>query len=205
MTTICVYIATEDELSEVVLRRILRDIPNIEVSLALRRGGFGYLRRNIHTWNQTARGIPFLVLTDLDQSPCASALIANWLGQHTRHPNLLLRVAVREVEAWLLADLDRLAKFLQVKDAQILENPDDLDDPKATLVQLARRSRLSTIREDIVPIRGGTSKQGPNYNGTLCRFVEDFWNPADARRNSPSMDRAIRAIEALRLRQLSYD
>ena len=147
MTMIPVYIATEDELSEVVLRRILRDLPLLMVSRSLRRGGFGYLRRNIQAWNQAAKGVPFIVLTDLDQTPCASDLIVDWLRPHSRHPNLLLRVAVREVESWLLADRDHLTTFLKVTGSPIPDNPDALGDPKATLVQLARRSRNRSIRD----------------------------------------------------------
>ena len=87
-----IYIATEDELSEVVLRRILRDFPEIIVGHSLRRGGFGYLKRNIRAFNQSAQGIPFLLLTDLDRCPCASALITDWLRNVPRHNHIFYSV-----------------------------------------------------------------------------------------------------------------
>ncbi len=137
------------------------------------------------------------MLTDLDQCPCASALITDWMGNVRRHHKLLLRVAVREVEAWLLADPQPLANFLNVSASRIPTAPDQLPDPKRTLVQLARRSRTRSIRMDIAPAEGSTATQGPNYNGALRPFVENEWNPQQARISSPSLDRAIRAIYAL--------
>jgi len=43
-------------------------------------------------------------------------------------------------------------------------NPDGLPDPKAALVDVARRSRSRAVRERIVPNRGSTAKQGRDYN-----------------------------------------
>ena len=99
-----VNLATEDELSEAVLRRLLDHADRgYAIGTAYGRRGFGYLRRTITGWNRAAQFVPFIVLTDLDRRPCPTELIEDWLRE-ARHPNLLLRVAVREVEAWLLAD-----------------------------------------------------------------------------------------------------
>jgi hypothetical protein len=99
-----VNLATEDELSESVLRRLLAHADKgYSVGAAYGRRGFGYLRRTITGWNRAARFVPWVVLTDLDRGTCPAALIDEWLTE-PKHPNLLLRVAVREVEAWLLAD-----------------------------------------------------------------------------------------------------
>ncbi|MDF2210039.1 hypothetical protein L1F28_15070 [Arthrospira platensis NCB002] len=42
----------------------------------------------------------YLVLTDLDKSECPLAIINEWLKSQPKHPNLLFRVAVKEVESW---------------------------------------------------------------------------------------------------------
>src|SRR5690349_4586801 len=110
MSLIPVNLATEDELSEVVLRKILAHLNRYAVGNCYRRGGFGYLQRTISGWNRAARGIPVIVLTDLDQCACPPNLLNNWLNAPC-HPNLLFRVAVREVEAWLLADPVHLSQF----------------------------------------------------------------------------------------------
>jgi hypothetical protein len=115
MSGIPVNVAVEDELSEwVVLKLLAVTNRSYHVGATYRRGGFGYLRRTINGWNAAARGKPFVVLTDLDDAPCPADLIGRWLTS-AQNPNLIFRVAVREVEAWLLADFNNLATFLRVK------------------------------------------------------------------------------------------
>jgi hypothetical protein len=114
MTPIPINLAVEDELSEAVLRRLVRRAgKDYHIGACYSRGGFGYLKRVVPGWNRAARSRPFLVLTDLDRRPCASSLIEDWLPE-PRHPNLLLRVAVRSVEAWLLADNENLCRYLRI-------------------------------------------------------------------------------------------
>jgi hypothetical protein len=135
-----VNLATEDELSEVVLRRLLdHSRRGYAIGKAYGRRGFGYLRTTINAWNRVAQYVPFIVLTDLDQHLCPKELIDDWLSEAI-HPNLLLRVAVREVEAWLLADRSNFAKFLNVSEKCIPPAPDRLSDPKAAVI-IPRQSR----------------------------------------------------------------
>lgn len=171
MSMIPVHLAVEDELSEAVLRRMLHHSNRgYHVGTTYRRGGFGYLRRTVRGWNRAAVGIPFIVLTDLDQYACPGALIEEWLPE-PRQSNLLFRVAVREVESWLIADAENLSKHLAVHRKWLPGHPDALPDPKAALVDAARRSRSSELRNRIVPRPGSTAKQGPDYNGCLVAFV----------------------------------
>ena len=190
MTRIPVNLATEDELSEVTLITVLAQVNRYEIGVAYRRGGFGYLRRTIHGWNQAAKGVPFIVLTDLDTVECPARLINDWL-QTAKHPNLLFRVAVREVESWILADPGNLSEFLGVKRALIPAETDAIENPKAAIVGLARRSRSKAVRESIAPRKGSTAKQGPDYNGCLGSFVREHWNIDIAKRNSPSLSRTL--------------
>lgn len=189
MIPIPVNLATEDELSETVLHRILSLMNRYAVGTAYRRGGFGYLRRTIHGWNNAARGIPFIVLTDLDTCECPRALINDWLPGD-QHPNLLLRVAVRDVESWILADT-AFAAFLNVRHAERPVDCDTIPDPKSTIVELARNSRSKSIRERVVPRTGSTAKQGPDYNACLGSFVRDRWNVNAAAQRSRSLARAV--------------
>jgi len=138
--------------------------------------------------------MPHIVLTDLDMGECAPTLLNEWLLVPAHH-NLLFRVAVREVESWVLADRDRFAKFIGIRKTLVPVNADAIDDPKSCLINLTRKSRKRNLREDIVPIEGSTAKQGPDYNGRLISFVEEFWNPYEAMHNSPSLERAIKAVE----------
>jgi hypothetical protein len=189
--TIPVNLATEDELSEAVLRRLLDHADRgYAVGTAYGRRGFGYLRNTITSWNRAARFVPFVVLTDLDLRLCPAELINEWLAE-PRHPNLLLRVAVREVESWLLADRSNLAQYLRVSEKWIPVNPDGLPDPKAALVDVARRSRSRAVRERIVPNRGSTAKQGRDYNSCLVEFVRGIWNIEEAAAHSASLQGTV--------------
>jgi len=166
-----IQLAVEDKLSEAVLRAILRQSDRMFcVGSCLQRGGFGYLKENIKRFNNAAKGTPFIVLTDLDNAECAPALLNEWLTI-PKHHNLLFRIAVRKVEAWILAHRSAFAGFLGIKRESVPIRPDKLKDPKSTLIDLARKSRKRSLREAIVPRRSSTAKEGPGYNATLGRFV----------------------------------
>ena len=158
---IAVHIAVEDDLSETVLRRLLHEsrrgyvvrtrYPTSRRSHApASPSGFGYLKKHLISFNQAAHVIPFVVLTDLDQHPCPATLASAWLPRPL-HPNLMFRVAVREVESWLLSDPASMADFLQIPARRIPADPEGLADPKAELVALARMSRNSEIRGGLAP------------------------------------------------------
>jgi hypothetical protein len=193
-----VNLAVEDELSEAVVRKLLaQSQPGFAIGCAYRRGGFGYLRRTVAGFNQAARGVPFVLLTDLDRWQCAPALIGDWLPQ-PRHANLIFRVAVRTVEAWLLGHRSAFARFLGIPEVLIPRDVDDLKDPKAALIGLAQRSRYRHRREAIVPRPGSTARIGPDYNGCLGEFVTQQWDAGEAARSSPSLQRARRSLRAFR-------
>jgi hypothetical protein len=186
----------EDVLSEMVLRKLLHcSAIDYVVDQTLPGNGYGWIRKKIKGLNAAAKGVPYLVLTDLDTHQCAPILIREWLGA-PKHPNLLFRVAVREVEAWLLGCRKAFAAFLGVPENRIPPNVDEIQDPKRFLVNLARRSRKGYIRRDIVPQDGSTAKVGPDYNGRLTSYVVGLWDPAVAKERSPSLQKAIRVLDA---------
>jgi hypothetical protein len=194
MNPIPVNLAIEDELSETVLRRIIAHTGRgYAIGTAYGRGGFGYLKRTIHGWNRAAAGVPFVLLTDLDELECPMALIEDWLTV-PRHANLIFRVAVREVEAWLLADGTNFSRFLRVQEGALPKDVEALKDPKACLIGLARKSRSREIRERIAPLPGSTAKQGRDYNACLVSFVVSTWSIPAAAARSVSLARAVRRL-----------
>ncbi|MCC7352745.1 MAG: DUF4276 family protein [Anaerolineae bacterium] len=197
MSLIPVSLAAEGPLDEQVLRRLLQQSRRPFVAgVCYGKRGKDHLQQNVSRFNQAAVHVPFIVLTDLDDEDCPPGLVSRWLPQG-RSSNLILRIAVREVEAWLLADRERFAEFLRIAVTKIPQQPDDCADPKSLLVNLARRSRRRDIREDIVPAPGSTSRVGKNYIGQLMRFVLNEWSVDEAARQcSPSLDRAMRAIQS---------
>jgi hypothetical protein len=197
-TPIPLNLAFEDALIESLAVKLLRSIPRQYATQTIyNRGGNGYLKRTIHGFNNAAKGTPFLVATDLDRYECPAALIQDWLTR-PRHHNLLIRVAVHEAEAWVLADRDSFADFLGISVTSVPEDVESLVNPKEVLIGLARRSRRKQLRDDICPRPKSTSKIGPNYNARLGSFVSERWNPNVARLNSRSLDRAINCLLAFR-------
>ncbi len=190
MSPIPVHLVVEDDLSESVIRRLLLDTGrDYAIGTVFGRTGFGYLQSRANNWNAAAAaGTPIVLLTDLDQHPCPPGLIDDWLDREP-HANLIFRVAVKEVESWLLADRDGLANFLGISAVNIPLQPDQIADPKQSLVNLARRSRTRALRESIVPRRGSTAVQGPDYNGCLVDFVRTQWSHEAAVECSPSLSR----------------
>jgi hypothetical protein len=186
-----INLAVEDALSEAIIRQILRESQrDFVVGKCYNRGGYGYLKKTIRGFNNAAKGTPYLVLTDLDKKECPLALIEEWLPQ-AKHPNLLFRIAVREVESWVLGDRETFAKFLGIKKELIPQEVDDLEDPKKKLIDLARKSKKKV---GIVPAKGSTAKIGPDYNGQLIDFVNNYWQVERAALSSPSLQRAYDAI-----------
>jgi hypothetical protein len=164
--------------------------------------GKGQLDKILPSYNGAARRLPWFVLRDLDHdAPCPGALVAKLLPEQM--PLMCLRIAARALEAWLMADPETLAAFLHVSPAQIPLNPEGEQDPKSTMVHLARRSTKPAIQKDMLPQRGASRRAGPGYEGRIIEYGEKLWRPDVARGKSPSLDRAIRALE--RLHELSND
>jgi len=185
-------IAVEDLLSEVVVRRIAAINGSYCIGTCYGKSGYGYLKRTVNGFNNAAKGTPFIVLCDLEDE-CAPSLITNWLT-NPKHPNLIFRVAVREVEAWLLADADGISSYLRVSRSIVPGNVDNIKDPKSSIIELAKRSNKRQLRLGIVPAAGTSAKVGPDYNGLLSAFVETTWNIDRACSNSNSLRRAVKAI-----------
>lgn len=191
-----VHCAVEDRLSEAVLLRCFRE-SGLTHGSTLRREGFGYLRRIAPKLNLSARGMPYVMLTDLDDGPCASRLVSDWMAGQQQHPRFLLRVAVREVEAWILADRANFSRFLGISASLLPEDCEALPDPKLELLKAARRSRHRRIREDLVAEEDFGPVQGPDYNGALARFVAEDWNLQTAAGRCRSLARTMMRLEEL--------
>jgi hypothetical protein len=113
---------------------------------------------------------------------------------------MLFRVAVRALEAWLLADRATCAAFLNVSADLVPAYPEQLFNPKLAMVNLARRSRSRQLVADMVPREGSGASEGPAYASRLQEFIlarSGGWRPEAAARNAPSLDRCIRALRTV--------
>jgi hypothetical protein len=190
---IFVTLVFEDDLSEAVMIRLLGQFPNkFKILRSYNGKGFGYLKTNIKGFNQASIINPHFMLTDLDNYECPIAMKNDWINFELR-PDFIFRIAVREVESWLLADREGLSHFFSISQTNFPSNPDLIADPKNTLIQLAKRSKKRSIKEDIVPINKNAII-GPNYNGCLTNFVFNKWNIENASNNSESLRRTYEKL-----------
>jgi hypothetical protein len=180
---------------EAVVRRLIGHVGAVPGPVYGKQGK-RFLQQKIPGYNNAARHEPWAVLVDLDRDyDCAPPLRNAWIPKPARH--LCFRIAVREVEAWLMADVDAIAAFLSVAPGRITRAPETLDDPKAEMVHLARHSRRRAIREDMVPRDGSGRLVGPAYASRLIEYVTNRWRPDVATQCSDSLRRALDCLRRL--------
>lgn len=189
-------LATEDELSEQIGLRLAQEV-RVDVEQCLRRQGFGYLKKRLSNFCQMAQQRPVLLITDLDNAQCPSQLVGRWLGKRPQPAGLLIRVAVREIESWLLADHVAMRRLLGNAVVELPGAPDTLPDPKRELLRLSHYAPRD-VRADLLAPQGSVASQGLGYNARLGELVRRTWEPERAANRSPSLGRAL-----VRLRELS--
>lgn len=190
------FVWLEGQLEEPAARRILA-----EVSLDAREatfkvaGGHGRFWARARSYNEAARsGLLLVGLADLEQVPCAGALLTQHLPEGVER-GFILRLAVRMLESWLFADLERMAAFLHAPRTKLPKEPDKELHPKRQLVTLARRYSPAALRRELVPEEGHSGIVGPGYRPCIEAFIANDWRPQSARKRSPSLDRALTALE----------
>lgn len=139
---------------------------------------------------------PWIVLRDADRQ--CPVTLAECLLPQSPGDGFLLRIAVAEMEAWLLADVNGVAKEFSMSTANLPQDLDELPDAKRTLVQMCRRSRSRDVRGAMT--RPQDDRPGPEYTTRVTRFAEGRWDVDAARSRSASLDRAVQALSRFRER-----
>lgn len=189
-----IAVVVEDELSGAVMRRLIAETGrNFVIDRMINVRGYGQIKSGIGKFRTSSYALPHVMLTDLDRYPCPPALLDNW-GATDLPPQLLFRIAVREVEAWLLADREGIAEFLHVAVSKVPRTPEAENDPKRTLLNLARRSRKKRLAQELVPALGSAAPIGPLYNARLSEFVNDRWNVDQAKLLADSLSRTLNRL-----------
>lgn len=190
-----VQVAVEGRLDEAVVRRLLLAC-DARPGLVRGKRGRGYVLTRFRGYNESARyGRLWFVLVDLDRSPdCAPELVADALPEPAE--GMCFRVAVREVEAWLLADRAGFAKWAGVRTSLIPDDVEAIARPKERLVDIVRESSRRERREALVPHPDSGRVAGPAYTSVLTEFVATDWDIEAAARAAPSLARAIRCLRA---------
>ena len=160
-------------------------------------GGSSVIDGKLPRWTKASNMQPMLVLRDWDQADdaaCAPELVASLLGKACPS-NVALRIVVRSVESWLMADYDAATSFFRT--ALIPKDPDSVERPKLALVSACRKSAIKAIRDGMTPRNASSGAVGIDYANLVREFAENHWDPQRASANSPSLARAISRLKQL--------
>jgi hypothetical protein len=182
-----VTLAVEGPTDAVAAKRLL-DEAGLEAGPAYVKIGKGPLDKSLNGYNNAARISCWLVLRDLDRdADCAPEIRRQLLP--TPAPHMRLHLAVRALEAWLIADAEAITEALSISAVRVPPDPEAIADPKRMLVDLARNSRSKAIRRALVPAAGTTASVGPGYTAFLTEFISQDWRPEVAAARSQSLAR----------------
>ncbi|MEA2489159.1 MAG: hypothetical protein QOH21_951 [Acidobacteriota bacterium] len=158
--------------------------------------GKSRLDRSLSGYNNAARQAPWLVLRDLDRDgECAPELRRKLLPDPAQF--MTMRIPVRAVETWLLADRRSFAKYFRVSTASVPRDVEAIADPKRLLVDIVRTSSSSTVRNSVVPARGTSAAVGPGYTAAFIDFVVNHWDVDAAAEESQSLASCLAALRRL--------
>jgi hypothetical protein len=159
-------------------------------------GGSSVIDEKLERWARPTNRVPMLVLRDWDERDgvaCSPALVDRIASK--RPPNIAVRIVVRSIEAWLMADLSAARSFF--RSAAIPTQPELESRPKIALVQACKASKLRRIRDGIVPSPTSGAVVGPEYSLLVNEYARDHWDVGRAMKNSPSLARAVQRMEIL--------
>jgi hypothetical protein len=187
--------AVEGDVDEAVVARLVFEVGGA-LGAVHGKNGKAQLRQHVAAYNKAACFSPWVVLVDLNgDAECAPLLQEEWLPHPA--PRMCFRIAVRAIEAWLLADTHNLSQFLGVTRSAFPPGPELERDPKQKIVSLSANSRRRDVREDMVPRPGSGRKVGPAYTSRLIEFVESHWRPDEAAKRSDSLRRCVERLREL--------
>ena len=170
--------------------------------LQLKRGAISAVRSKskidakLREFNRSSEHLNWFILRDLDHdAECASQLIESLI--QNRSPRMSIRIPVRTIESWLLADVDGFAGEFHVARGRLPKYPDELDDPKQRVVEICKKSNQSRLRKAMAPRNGSGRKVGPEYDSRMSTFAIKKWDPQRAAQRSPSLQRTLAALKRL--------
>src|SRR5690554_5304718 len=134
------YTITEDHLSTAVAERLVRESDDRwQVGVPITTGGSGKLLSELPKYLKVANSLPVLLLTDLDRLECAPSLSHRYCPARGWPECFLFRVAVREIEAWLMADHEGFSDFTGIPKNRLASDCEAIADPKQQLLSLVNR------------------------------------------------------------------
>ncbi|MBN7761717.1 hypothetical protein JYP52_11250 [Nitratireductor aquibiodomus] len=165
------------------------------------QSGNGAIKKGFEKYCNLANNYNVFIFTDLDSAKCAPSLRRSWIdSSKVEEPlpdGMHFNIAVKEVEAWLLADHENLKAYLGVRGNKIPRDT-QMDNPKEFLLQYVRRFGNRKAKEELLP--KGAAPIGLGYNRYLGQFVEEHWDFESAAERNESLQRALTRIKAVRMK-----
>ncbi len=204
MPDIYCYSYVEDQPSAEVLKKIIHYRNGSCKNSIIFRGGFpvvkngnGAIKKMTSSFlNMAALGQYTLILTDLDQEPCAPEIIRQWFfpskDMKILPTEVIFRIAIRAIESWVLADRKAFADFMGIPMANFTDSPDDLPRPKQYLLNTIRSKGKKKWHQEMLPKNNASI--GSMYNEKICNFIKEKWSAQRAARVSPSLSRTINTL-----------
>ena len=206
-----VFISGEDDATRAVIRRLVADYnPNLHIMQSLPARG-SEIKSKIPNFNTLSQQYPVILLTDLDNEPCAPIGKDTLLNGVIQSQDFIINIAVDEVEAWLMADTKGFANYFGIPVSKLpqfapqkMQGRKPLSEISLNVKsswhlthQLAHHSQKAEIKAQIaVPMEDKTCK-GKEYNTAIVPFIENVWNPEAGRMVSDSLNRMIVRITKL--------
>jgi len=192
-----VCLLVEGEIDEIVGSKLLNQYGLIK-SVTYGKEGFGYIKNKINEFNKSI-AVSSVLLVLVDFMDTGHNCVVEARDDLVMYPNkgLVLRIAVKEIESWLLADRVNIAKFLRVARSRIPRDPESVADPKQKLINIVRHSNSASIRRAILPATRTGQVQGPGYNLKMKEFVANLWSVNAAAENSTSLHRARKDLQRI--------
>lgn len=187
------YLAVEGDTDIPVAERLIKHV-GLEPLPAITAGSAGRLDQRVREVSRSSRALNWLVLRDLDAVSCPPVLIDGLPAGVKLDARLCLRVPVRKVESWLLADVDGFAATFSVRPNRIAVRPDELPDPKRHVVDVCRHSTSRAVQRSVPPRPGSGRSVGPEYANRISDFARGAWDVERGAVRSPSLARAIAAL-----------
>jgi len=198
-------IVGEDQVTREIIKKLISIYaPHLtQLNEIPARGSQALNAVNVERYNKLALSIPVILLTDLDDTKKQEIL--HGIEQN---PLFIINVAVEEAEAWLMADKNNFISYFCVEDkipnAQMCrmhgrnERIETIYEYKPSLYMMREIISTSTkleVQKQLTPKEG--AKKGPEYNTAMTPFIQEVWNPENARLNSYSLDKMIYHLQSI--------
>jgi len=193
------FYAVEDALMRSILEKIIQTLGadfSIGREIAPQQGGHSKITSRIAELNRLAQNVPVFALIDLDRVECAPAYIDDLFRsvENGKSDSFILRICVKEAEAWTLADVEGFQDFFSIPSGNMVNDTEEILDPKDYLISLIKRKASSEFKRSMLPRKPGSSRVGLGYNDALTEFTIRSWDPQRASERNDSLYRALQRI-----------